>query len=898
MDVERAASKGHGIFGLFDWGKGKKSKKRLFTGNGGDSPTPGNTVNGKEVDGSAPSTPSNSMLEDAPSLKESSEHSSSSSVIGDEAHTRRGPTVVARLMGLDSMPEASSSGSCLMPITVQQSFQNNVHGEFVGRSYFGSPSSHKMPSSPIDRFRMEALPPRFAKRAGSVAQHKLFSPVKNPNHISSRNAADIMEAASRIIGPGVENSSSYRVRDVGYSTDVRAFNPSGIVRAQQMSQAAKKRDCSASSKQSSGKPVSRSLVTSETSSSSRVSQSNVCAPFGPKVKASSRPSPDSRGTNAQGREGISKNSRKLATRMHPEHNIFEGNGCNQQKSNNNQKDTASSSNVLVQNNRKRNAIGAKQMVNSKSARLSQQQSNMHSTNASPRKAGITSTRAVNSMTGNRNGELQQTNYANRRHNSTAKTIPKPRRLPDGRMHSKKSQSIDKILAERIQKRVQHNIGVDEQSSFSTNKKKISTDIVSFTFTSPVHKSLPSSQFRNHSVESRSIENVNSLTISSDTSNTKPDDIDGDYLGLLLEQKLRELTSRVRPPYAKPANGVRIYAPSPASEDTASASETSSITSTAYDRESLRPFKDGKNKLLHADLASKSGQSSQGLKYDKDFIDQVDLEHLHLSQHSTWETSLSAETGSSAESWRNAGESRFFGATEGAETSGSAHEDGRSLEVDDALSEYSDTASSITGGTTTVETLPSESSSSSCQVDRSTPEIDFLREILNASSLSGQASSCFERSGTLDILDLRLLEELNGNLRPATGEEEQEDKTACRTTRRLLFDCANELLSAKCAYYLDAGYCSWFTGTAVLRKLSPEELYREMTGCCLMEAAEESMVDELVYREMGGPRGGSWVGSFKMESFEAGRDVAAELLESLVNEMVADLVCFPVSCGWS
>lgn len=41
MDVEKAASKGHGFFGLFDWGKSKKSKRRLFTGGGGYSPSQG-----------------------------------------------------------------------------------------------------------------------------------------------------------------------------------------------------------------------------------------------------------------------------------------------------------------------------------------------------------------------------------------------------------------------------------------------------------------------------------------------------------------------------------------------------------------------------------------------------------------------------------------------------------------------------------------------------------------------------------------------------------------------------------------------------------------------------------------------------------------------------------------
>jgi hypothetical protein len=132
-----------------------------------------------------------------------------------------------------------------------------------------------------------------------------------------------------------------------------------------------------------------------------------------------------------------------------------------------------------------------------------------------------------------------------------------------------------------------------------------------------------------------------------------------------------------------------------------------------------------------------------------------------------------------------------------------------------------------------------------------------------------------------------LEELNANVRSA--DEEDGGKVASKmTTRRLLFDCANETLFAKCAYYFDAGYGSWFTGTAVLRKLlSAEEMHKEMGGGGV-KVADESAVDELVYREMGGPRGhGSWV-ELKEEAFGAGRDVAAMLLEALVDEVVADL----------
>nr|CAB3497551.1 unnamed protein product [Digitaria exilis] len=526
MDVEKPSSKGHGFFGLFDWGK--KSKKRLFVGTANSSPDPKNAGDGKDVDDSTPSTRSNSILEDAPSLKESSEHSCSSSVVDEEAQTRRCPTVVARLMGLDSMPAASSSESNPMPSIAHQPIQANNYDDLTGRSYGGSP--HKMPGSPIDRFKMEALPPRLAKRTLPVAQYKLLSPMKNPNHISSRNAADIMEAASRIIRPGVENINSYIVHDVGHTNAVRAYNPGEIIgvqqRSQKLNEELRRRDGPASFRPPSGKPLDF------------------------------------------------------------------------------------------------------------------------------------------------------------------------------------------------------------------------------------------------------IEKLNAVSSSSNTSNSKLDVIDGDYLGLLLEQKLRELTSGVRSPYSDPAKGVKVYGTSTALEDTASACETSSIASTDFDRESLQSFNDGKATIHQADLAAKSGQSFQPVKYDHDVTDRADLEQLRLSPHSTWEASISTETCSSSESWMST----------------------------------------------------------------------------------------------------------NGKL--LAGEEGK----GYRLRRRLLFDGVHELLNVKCAYYFNAGYGSWFMGMAVLKNLSAEEVHREMTS---LKVAEEWMVDELVYREMSSPLG-SWV-DFKMDSYQAGGDIAADLLGSLIDEVVADLL---------
>ncbi|CAL4945297.1 unnamed protein product [Urochloa decumbens] len=893
MDVEKPSSKGHGFFGLFDWGK--KSKKRLFVASAGSFPDPKNAGEGKDVGDSTLSTRSNSILEDVPSLKESSEHSCSSSVIDEEAQARRCPTVVARLMGLDSMPAASSSELNPMPSTVQQPFQANNHDDFTGRSFVGSP--HKMPGSPIDRFKMEALPPRLAKRTLSVAQYKLLSPMKNLNHISSRNAADIMEAASRIIRPGVENLSSYRVHDFGHTNAARAYNPGEIIgvqqRSQKLNEALRKRDGPASFRPPSGKPLDGRLRSSESTSSSRISDSNGCAPVGPKVKPGNRSSNVAQGMHAQG--GARKGGRKLETRRNPENSMVERNGLNKQKDNN-QMGTISSSSVLVPNNRRQNTMVTKHKVNSNPANPSRQRSSIHQINASPRKAGAASTFAGNSTQGSRKMDLQPTARANVKNNSIAKAIPKPRRLQNRRMYSDTSQSSDSANSDRSQRRIRHNIVIDEQSSFSTNKKKISTEIVSFTFTSPVDKSLQGTHFPNHSVEKQFIENLNTMSTSSNTSNTKLDVIDGDYLGLLLEQKLRELTSGVRSPYSNPAKG-QVNGSSTALDDTASACETSSIASIAstdYDRESLQSFNDGKATLPQADLATKSGQSFQPAKYDGDVTDRAELEHLRLSPHSMWEASISTETCSSSESWRSAnGNSssfvfavtvvtdlsqtiscftsagtRLFSSTVGATTSDSTRFN-KSVEVD-ASSEFSDTASSITVATT--EIPPSESSSS-CHMDYR-QEVEFIREILKASS------SCLERFGDSDILDPHLLEALNGNTRWLAGEEGK----GYRLRRRLLFDCVNELLSVKCAYYFNASYGSWFMGMAVLQKLSAEEIHQEMTS---LKVAEEWMVDELVYREMSSPLG-SWV-DFKMDSYQAGGDIAAELLGSLIDEVVADLL---------
>ncbi|KAF1857823.1 hypothetical protein Lal_00041311, partial [Lupinus albus] len=68
---------------------------------------------------------------------------------------------------------------------------------------FMEPKPQKTLTRPIEKFQTEVLPPKSAKSI-PVTHHKLLSPMKCPGFVPSNNAAYIMEAAARIIEPGLK----------------------------------------------------------------------------------------------------------------------------------------------------------------------------------------------------------------------------------------------------------------------------------------------------------------------------------------------------------------------------------------------------------------------------------------------------------------------------------------------------------------------------------------------------------------------------------------------------------------------------------------------------------------------------------------------------------------------
>ncbi|CAI0551669.1 unnamed protein product [Linum tenue] len=218
MEEERKRSKG-GFFHMFDW-NGKKSRKKLFP----ISPElPKGTKAWKEnVDRGAKLHLHTIEFEDrrgnANTKASSSDLSCASSVTSDDTYGTRPASVVARLMGSDSMPSTlaltePSSNQQLQPRLVRYSQYNpmdllNVAGRMEMHHW-------RQSTQPIERFQTENLPPRSAKSIPPT-HYKLLSPIRCPGFVSSKNVAYIAEASAKIMeaSPRAVNNT-IRVPSIG-----------------------------------------------------------------------------------------------------------------------------------------------------------------------------------------------------------------------------------------------------------------------------------------------------------------------------------------------------------------------------------------------------------------------------------------------------------------------------------------------------------------------------------------------------------------------------------------------------------------------------------------------------------------------------------------------------------
>ncbi|KAK6146216.1 hypothetical protein DH2020_020085 [Rehmannia glutinosa] len=109
----------------------------------------------------------------------------------------------------------------------------------------------------------------------------------------------------------------------------------------------------------------------------------------------------------------------------------------------------------------------------------------------------------------------------------------------------------------------------------------------------------------------------------------------------------------------------------------------------------------------------------------------------------------------------------------------------------------------------------------------------------------------------------------------------------RMKRRVLFDCVSECMDMRCRQYVSGGCKLWAKGLSAVRRKErlAEEVYKEISG---WSAVGDSMIDELVDKDMSSSPYGRWL-DFDVETFELGMQIESRVLNSLIDEVVADIL---------
>ncbi|KAL2457566.1 uncharacterized protein Fot_56230 [Forsythia ovata] len=221
------------FFQLFDWNR-RFAKKKLFSKKllppvrlkqaskkfGGDENQPKLRLIADENSGGFPSMKKKSGV---------------SNVDPEQKHEMRAPGLVARLMGLESMPALHRENSKKAPVSgigndKAEKIEDKIcgHDRDVNVEKGGSKNElrpQKLQKTglcerrPVARLGAEALQFKNVLSRSRKNHPKLTSPVKSPRNLSGKNASRLIGAATRILEPGLARSRSKRA--LAYSNTSR-----------------------------------------------------------------------------------------------------------------------------------------------------------------------------------------------------------------------------------------------------------------------------------------------------------------------------------------------------------------------------------------------------------------------------------------------------------------------------------------------------------------------------------------------------------------------------------------------------------------------------------------------------------------------------------------------------
>lgn len=957
MGIDKDGQKGGGYVGgffqLFDWKA--KSRKKLFSSR---SELPEhNAKQGKRREGNLPMTRVFLVDEDetgmASSAKGYSDYSCASSVTDDEGYGSKAPNVVARLMGLDSMPTNSSEpysspffdtqslhdsqryGRNLdFPPNYQMMYSENLANKIEGpvRRNMESkpPQTQRIVSRPIEKFQTEVLPPKSAKSI-PITQHRLLSPIKSPGFVPSRDAAHIMEAAAKILEPGpqsmkgktpifgssepraqltmkskmrtLDSSSGYmkirhakeneeiakkmslidessvplKVRDLKEKVDVsqRTFTHAEVPQRPVESNAARFLKGHSLNKSWNGVDASSYRGPpdkEEASSSSKSKGKSVSLAIQAKV-------------NVQRREGLSSVDRSLVRQQELSDNKLSQPFRSQartQKNSQKKSPLHSASGILRQNNQKQNCLPDKERLPSKSFVQNSQGKRVSSGDSSGRQK--TACKLVgSSKAGSRKLDVIGSEKDNSQSNT--KYFPRKKRSIDGEVHFEKTRAVHDASIDKNRKAVQSQPTLHLPSNWAEESRKNGMDVISFTFTAPLARSMGGS-------ESSGQKNSDYLggRIFSQSDHTKltPQGynmVGSDALSKLLEQKLRELSFEI----------------GSSSQDSTIVDSPSSSASTFQD--SAPPQNAVCSILRSCDKSDQGGLFSSriGSEYQNDLfptnqppcrlnhnlqgvVEKEDLatkakqllDYRHPSPVSVLEPSFSAESCLSSDSMDSSyTEGTRRPSSQAAEILGLGFS--RKSHSSEADIDLSDSASSLSTGRTvarrhaTVEISTGFSASNDW-------ELEYVKEILCNVELMFRD---FALGRAREIINPHLFEQLETR----KGFMESDDATDSRLTRKVLFDCVSECMDSRCRRCVGGGCRKWSKGLAMVRnERLAEDVCKEILG---WRGSGDSMVDDLVTKDMSTPNG-KWQ-DFEAEVFVMGLEIEGDILSSLIDQVIADVL---------
>ncbi|XP_050273808.1 uncharacterized protein LOC126716845 isoform X3 [Quercus robur] len=918
MEVEKRRSKG-GFLNLFDWNG--KSRKKLFSNN---SDLPEGLKQGKEsVENVSKSWPNRVEVNEngaSSSNKGSSDYNCASSVTSDEGSGTRAPGVVARLMGLDSLPASNVPEPCSTPCLESHSFRPslydrsnpNLWSDYQQMDYINMPSkleksswnpiesrAQKVQNRPIERFQTEMLPPKSAKSI-PFTHHKLLSPIKSPAFIQTKNVAYIMEAAAKIIdsSPRASNNnkvSSFgspsvplRIRDLQERMEAahRASRP-GKLKEPSVVKYKKGKSNDMSHSGSEYASVSKSSTNSEKSGSENSRNKGKSVSLAVQAQV-----------NVQRKNGSTSTSngnfRSQKEQNDVKSNHFLKNQQSRQRTAQKRTSANRTSNVLRQNNQKQNSVSNKDISSSKTSVSNQLARRSKSIDGSIGPNRTVKKVVVNTETGAKKPRSVAAHTDKEFSSAKTKNVSRKKMSVSGDVQPEEN-IIDDALINNDESSRKCNVETDQCMNWVTDNMKQGMDVVSFTFMSPLRRCMPEAQsssevmginnhFSNDSFGNGDRHLRKNLDLSCPGLNVTGSDV----LSVLLEQKLQELIFRVDSSHCNLVGEETSASLGSSLQD----SIPSMVSSTS--REQNERFQFGihrsKSESKHDyDFSSVDGllqnvdqqrQGSEGMethsRCSNDRATGGELDCLYPRPASSFEHSFGSKSFSDSSQSAN-GSTKY--SLEQAEDSSNWHSTNESLLVG-GETELSDTASSISTWDVGIRHISRTFSSKSFK-GSSNWELEYVRDILDNAELS---SEDFELGQAGKVIASNLFDQLEyqGN-----GSEINEEENV-KLGRKVLFDCVTECLNLRYSHILVGSCKAWAKWMTLCGRkvLLAEEFYKEILGWKNME---DFMVDELVDKDMS-TQYGRWI-DFDIEAFEEGVEIENGILTSLVDELVSDMLHF-------